>query len=202
MDRGRLIAISGCDGSGKSTLVRALIIALEERGVPVLGVSPLKPDTGGTARWARTIPVPGPLKEAWIAQYFALVLADNAQRTIRPALLAGTWVVADRWALDHLANQSALGVPPEVIGPWLGALPTPDTHLLIDVPVRVALDRIRSRSQDPGFGDGERFLARASEGMRTAGVATILDGTRTPGELLEAALAAVPDPTRTSGVTR
>lgn len=192
MERGRLIAVSGCDGSGKSTLVRALRSALEECGIPVSALSPLKPETGGVARWASGVSVPAQLRETWIAQYFALVLADNA-RAVSHALDAGTWVVADRWALDHVANQAALGVPQEEIEPWLAGLPAPDVHLLIDVPVHVARARIRARGQDPGFGDGAGFLTRAADGMRAAaaGTATVLDGTASPAELLEAALAHV-----------
>jgi dTMP kinase len=137
--------------------------------------------------------VPAELKELWIAQYFALVLVDNAQRVVRPALDAGTWVVADRWALDHLANQAALGVPEEAIGPWLDGLPTPDSHLLIDVPTNTALARVNSRTRNPGFGNGSEFLSRTAAGMRAAaaaaGVSTVLDGTRSTEELLTAALA-------------
>ena len=41
---GRLIAVSGTDGSGKTTLAKGLRARLESAGIRTVGVAPLKPE--------------------------------------------------------------------------------------------------------------------------------------------------------------
>lgn len=195
--RGRLIVVSGVDGSGKTTLLADLARVLRARGHRVTSVAALKPGTPVPLGWLREIS-PAPLlrqqAELWTAGYFALVFQHNQDRVIAPALNRGDWVLADRWGLDHLANQTALGVDP---GPWRPAIDhaiKPDVHYLIDVPAELAAERIARRGGDPGIGSGEDFLRRCTGLMRSAAVdpafspVRILDGTQSKARLLAAAL--------------
>ncbi|WP_433475108.1 dTMP kinase [Spirillospora sp. CA-142024] len=194
---GRLVAVSGIDGSGKSTLLDGLAAVLRGRGHRVVTVAALKPAATSPLPWLKQIPVGpdsrGPV-EQWIAGYFTLVLLDNAATVVRPALEAGAWVLADRWVLDHIANQGAFGVDLE---PWrtlLPSVPRPDVHFLIDVPAGIAGERIARRSTDPGVGAGEAFLSRCARLMRSEAseaTVTVLDGTAPPEDVLSAAVAAL-----------
>ncbi|WP_165956000.1 hypothetical protein [Streptomyces hainanensis] len=198
-DPGHLIAISGVDGSGKSTLAAGVAAAIQDHGHRVLQVSALKPRSPSLARWARQVELETGLdaRERWLAGYFTLVLADNAVALCRPELARGTWVVADRWLLDHLANQRAFGVELDEWLPWLTALPRPDTHLLLDVPAEVAEARVAAREGPPGIGQGAGFLDRCVKEMRSlagqasASPVTVLDGGHAPDAVLDAAMKAV-----------
>jgi dTMP kinase len=108
--RGRFISLEGGEGVGKSTQVEALAAALEARGIPVL----VTREPGGSegaeavrnlllqgddARW-------GPQAEALL---FAAARADHVQKTIRPALEQGRWVISDRFVDSSLAYQGGAG---------------------------------------------------------------------------------------------
>lgn len=198
MARGRLIAVSGVDGSGKSTLVSGLVRRLAGRGLPVRSLPALKPRDGSPVGWALRIPQPGDgaARERWIAGYFTLVLASNAAELVAPALERGEWVVADRWALDHVANQRSFGLELDEWTAWLKALPQPDVHLLVDVPPETAARRIAARGKDPGVGRSHYFLTRCRGHMRQLaeegawGPVTVLDGGVDETALLDAADAA------------
>jgi dTMP kinase len=135
--------------------------------------------------------------EHWIAGYFALVLLHHADAVVKPALRAGRWVVADRWALDHCANQQAFGVDMRPWLPLLNAVPRPDVHILLDLPVGTAERHIASRGRDPGVGSGATFLSRAAALMRAcaehpngAGI-VVMDATMPPQALLAHAVTAL-----------
>jgi dTMP kinase len=197
---GRLIAVSGVDGSGKSTLVSGLVGRLAGRGLTVHSLPALKPRDRSPVGWALRIPQPGDAdaRERWIAGYFTLVLASNAAEVVAPALERGEWVVADRWALDHVANQRSFGLDLQEWTSWLKALPQPDVHLLVDVPPETAARRIAARGKDPGAGHGHDFLARCRGHMRHLaedgawGPVTLLDGTVDETTLLDSAAKALP----------
>ncbi len=199
MPRGRLIAVSGVDGSGKSTLVSGLTRSLARRGLTVRSLPALKPRDASPVDWALRIPSAGDgeARERWIAGYFTLVLASNAAEVVNPALDRGEWVVADRWALDHVANQRSFGLELQEWAAWLKALPQPDRHLLVDVPPDLAARRIAARGKEPGVGRGHDFLTRCRGHMRelaeegTWGPVTVLDGSAEETAVLAAAETAV-----------
>ena len=104
--RGRFISLEGGEGAGKSTQVKALASALEDRGIPVLvtrepggssGAEAIRELllTGDEERW-------GPRAEALL---FAAARADHVEKTIRPALDSGRWVLSDRFLDSSLAYQ-------------------------------------------------------------------------------------------------
>jgi dTMP kinase len=94
---------------GKSTQVRALAEALEQRGIEVI----VTREPGGT-EGAETIRALLLGKEQhWDARaealLFAAARADHVERTIRPALEAGRWILADRFVDSSLAYQGGAG---------------------------------------------------------------------------------------------
>jgi dTMP kinase len=145
---GRLIALEGIDGCGKSTQAQLLAEALgaeltHEPGATELGRALrrllLDPDR----------PTPTPRAEA------LLMAADRSEHVdvvVVPALVAGRWVVTDRFSGSTLAYQGwgrGLPVDPlrDVVAWATGGL-EPDLSILVDVPLDVARERL-GRSADP-----------------------------------------------------
>ncbi len=150
MSRGRFITFEGGEGAGKSTQAAILAERLRLRGLEVVltrepGGSPNAEAvrelvvTGGADRWS-------PLAET-LLMYAAR--ADHLDRTIRPALTRGAWVVCDRFSDSTRAYQGAGGgVAVEVIdaidAEVVGA-DQPDLTLIFDLPVEVGLERAFGR---------------------------------------------------------
>ncbi|MDE3086553.1 MAG: dTMP kinase [Acidobacteriota bacterium] len=165
---GRLIAIEGIDGCGKSTQARVLAEALgavltHEPGATALGRSLrgllLDPDGDAPSERAEAL----------------LMAADRAQHVagvIRPALRAGRWVVTDRYSASTLAYQGyGRGLPLEDLRrlvAWATEELTPDLQVLVDVDPAVARGRAgtapdRLERLDASFHDRVRqgYLALA-----------------------------------------
>jgi len=108
--RGRFIALEGGEGVGKSTQVKALAEALRQRGIDVL----ITREPGGSsgAEGIRELLLGG-AEERWGARsealLFAAARADHVEKTIRPALEDGRWVLSDRFVDSSLAYQGGAG---------------------------------------------------------------------------------------------
>ena len=107
---GRFISLEGGEGVGKSTQARALHAALCERGMDCI----LTREPGGSegAEAIRELLLGG--EEArWSirseALLFAAARADHVEKTIRPALEQGRWVLSDRFVDSSLAYQGGAG---------------------------------------------------------------------------------------------
>jgi dTMP kinase len=110
VSRGRFITLEGGEGVGKSTQVKALAEALRYRGVDVL----VTREPGGSegAERIRELLLAGS-DDRWGARaevlLFAAARADHVDKTIRPALEAGRWVLCDRFTDSSLAYQGGAG---------------------------------------------------------------------------------------------
>jgi len=108
--RGRFISLEGGEGVGKSTQVKALASTLERRGIPVLVTR--EPGGSGGAEAIRELLLTGD-EERWGARaealLFAAARADHVDKTIRPALDSGRWVLSDRFLDSSLAYQGGAG---------------------------------------------------------------------------------------------
>ena len=108
--RGRFITLEGGEGAGKSTQVKALAEALANRGIDVL----VTREPGGSegAEKIRELLLAGP-EERWgpwaEALLFAAARADHVEKTIRPALENGRWLLSDRFIDSSLAYQGGAG---------------------------------------------------------------------------------------------
>lgn len=148
--RGRFITFEGGEGSGKSTQTGRLVEALAARGLDVVrtrepGGSPGAEDiralalNGAADRWSPTTET--------LLMYAAR--SDHLERTIRPALERGAWVVCDRFADSSRAYQGAGGgvdmgfieaMDAAVVGDT-----QPDLTLIFDLPVELGLERALGR---------------------------------------------------------
>ncbi len=108
--RGKFISLEGGEGVGKSTQLRALAEALRERGIDVFETR--EPGGSEAAERIRDLLLQGD-DERWStraeALLFAAARADHVERTIRPAVEAGRWVLCDRFVDSSLSYQGAAG---------------------------------------------------------------------------------------------
>ncbi len=199
--RGRLLALEGIDGCGKSTQARALAEALGAR---------LTREPGATALGARLrelllapdTPAPTPRAEA------LLMAADRAEHValvLEPALAAGEWVVSDRFAASTVAYQGYgrgldLSALRELVA-WATDGLTADLSILVDVPVEVAAARLAVGTGAAPRLDrmeqlGPEFAARVREGFLAQAAADsghwlVVDGEATIADLAAHIVAAV-----------
>jgi len=108
--RGRFISLEGGEGVGKSTQVKALAAALAARGISCLVTR--EPGGSGGAEAIRELLLQGD-ESRWGAKaealLFAAARADHVDKTIRPALAEGRWVLSDRFVDSSLAYQGGAG---------------------------------------------------------------------------------------------
>ena len=108
--RGRFITLEGGEGVGKSTQLRALSQALADRGIDC--VTTREPGGSEGAEAIRELLLQGD-EGRWSAQaealLFAAARADHVEKTIRPALDRGRWVLSDRFVDSSLAYQGGAG---------------------------------------------------------------------------------------------
>lgn len=101
---GRYIALEGSDGSGKSTVAKALVARLEAAGHEVVRVR----EPGGTAigEVIRELLLESDVLDEWAEVFlFAAQRAELAREVVDPALAAGSWVVSDRSYYSSIAYQ-------------------------------------------------------------------------------------------------
>jgi len=161
---GRFISLEGGEGMGKSTQVRALAAALTKRGVDCI----VTREPGGSpgAEAIRELLLGG-TEERWSAKAEALLFAaartDHVDKTIRPALQAGRWVLSDRFLDSSLAYQGGAGglgieavraINGFGIGEWL-----PDRTLVL----LLGDEEGRARARDRDKHDGDRIGGRSAD---------------------------------------
>jgi len=116
MPSGRFITFEGGEGSGKTTQAQVLAQRLRAKGIdPILtrepGGSPFAEQVRSLALDPATAPH-SPLSEALL---FYAARADHIEKLIRPALVAGRWVISDRFSDSTRVYQvEAGGLPLEV----------------------------------------------------------------------------------------
>ena len=106
----RFITLEGGEGVGKSTQLKALQAALAQRGVDC--VVTREPGGSEGAEAIRALLLLGD-ETRWSAEsealLFATARADHVEKTIRPALSQGKWVLSDRFLDSSLAYQGGAG---------------------------------------------------------------------------------------------
>lgn len=205
---GRLITIEGIDGAGKSTLAVALHDALRREGVPVL----LLREPGGVAlseRLRAVVKDPALRVDAAAeALIYAAARAQLVVERLRPALDAGEWVLLDRFVDSSLAYQGAgrgLGIATvrAVNDLATGGLEPDRTLLLrIDPTTGRARQGVRGESADRLEQEPDAFFATIAHAYDELAAAEpdrfrVLDASRGPDEVLQAALGALADLPRT-----
>lgn len=192
-----VVSVEGIDGAGKTSLVRGLATALESQpsNLRVAVTSEFASPLGSAIRDA--LPELPPLARAYA---FA---AERHWTIVRVAGVDADVVLWDRYVDSSIATRMAdvavgRGDPELVdVGRELAArLPRPHMTLLLQLPARLAIERVATRDRAvPSVYDvvglaalGEAFDACVAE---DPGRFVKLDATGSPEEVLEQAYAAV-----------
>lgn len=147
---GYFISLEGGEGAGKSTQIKLLKEWLE--GLELEICATREPGGSEGAEQIRDLLVKGD-GDRWVPMTEALLMAasraEHVERTIKPALHAGKWVLCDRFLDSSVAYQGAgrrLGMEKVrdlqtmALGEFL-----PDLTLILDLPVEVGLGRAKAR---------------------------------------------------------
>ncbi len=158
---GRFISLEGGEGAGKSTQAKLLAAALAARGIDAV----LTREPGGSegAEAIRTLLMQGEVTR-WSAHsealLFAAARADHVEKTIRPALAAGRWVICDRFIDSSRAYQGVAGGIDDAAVLALHGFGSrgllPDRTLLLELAPEYG--RLRAAGRDGAGAD--RFAAR------------------------------------------
>jgi dTMP kinase len=204
MARGRLITIEGVDGSGKTTLAAGLADALRARGIEAHVLR----EPGGVEvaeRIRELVHDPAltiaPRAEALL---FAAARAQLVEEALEPLLLAGTWVVLDRFVDSSLAYQGGgreLGIDEIAeINRFATRGLAPDRTLLLSVAPQLGRSRARARETlvDRLEREHDRFFSGVADAYRELagrepGRIRSLDASEPPERVLDAALAELSD---------
>ncbi len=203
--RGRFITLEGGEGVGKSTLAAALALQLAAKGVEVVrtrepGGSP------GAETLRRLILNPPDAVGGWNpvaeALLFYAARSDHLDRTIRPALARGTWVICDRFSDSTRAYQVAAG---GVGSEHFDALERmcvgadgPDLTLVLDLSMDIARTRMNARSAAQDAIESRDLAYHAAVHQAFLDIARanpqrclVLDASASPESLVQDALAEI-----------
>jgi thymidylate kinase len=150
--RGRFIALTGPDGSGKTTVARSLIddypgpTAYVHFRPPVLRPLPSRPPDVSIAPPDKGSPAHGLFDRmmGWLRLARSTVVFWLAYLIrIRPALERGTLVVADRWSYGYVAQPLALRYfgPARLAAAMVSMTPRPDLVAVLAAPADVIHER-------------------------------------------------------------
>src|SRR5947209_11425153 len=171
--RARFITFEGGEGSGKSTQIKTLAERLN--GAELRTIVTREPGGSPGAEIIRHLLLSGmgkllgPEAETLL---FAAARDDHVHAVIEPALEQGIWVLCDRFFDSTRAYQGRQGkVDPGVLNAMqrvtIGGL-KPDLTIILDVPVKVGMQRAAARRRG---GLADRFEAEDAEfheGLRDA----------------------------------
>jgi dTMP kinase len=164
------ITLEGGEGAGKSTQAALLADALCARGLTVLRTR--EPGGSPGSELLRGVLLRGEIDWSSRAEtllHFA-ARVEHVEKTIRPALAAGMWVVCDRFYDSTLAYQGyGQGADRDFILALTAMVGlVPDLTLVLDVPDVVGSSRLRGRggSADRYERLDAAFHARVNAGFR------------------------------------
>lgn len=152
---GRFITFEGGDGAGKSTQIARLAARLTDAGRTVVTTR----EPGGTplAESIRQVILSGGARAFGAegeALLFGAARADHVEKLIRPALLAGKWVLADRFLDSTHVYQGVAGGVDETLLAALDRVTVgttrPNLTIVLDLPAEIGLRRLAVRLATTG----------------------------------------------------
>src|SRR5688500_16311663 len=137
---GRLIAVEGLDGSGKSTQVYLLKRWMENQGLKVYF------SEWNSSELVKAATSKGKKRELLSPTTFSLIhatdFADRYERHLVPLLRAGYLVLCDRYIYTAYARDTVRGCRPEWVRGIYGFAALPDLTFFFKTKLEVSLQRI------------------------------------------------------------
>lgn len=202
MEKGKFIALEGIDGSGKSSQLGRLVSRLRKLGVPCHPTrEPTQRPVGALIR--KALNGQPPLDPRVIAALYAADRLDhlvNDRDGLCSAIDQGITVVSDRYYFSSYAYHSV-----DVDMEWVieansisAGLLRPTVTVFLDIPVELAMERIRQNRDHTELFEREERLRQtrelyfeAFERLRDAETVAVVDGVGTEDEVMERVWAAV-----------
>lgn len=136
---GKLIAIEGADGSGRSTQIRLLTDWLEGHGYATSNVGLKRSNL--VSEELEAAMQGNVLSPITLSLFYATDFADQLENIIIPALKAGFIVLADRYIYTLMARDIVRGTNREWIESLYGIALVPDAVFYLDVAPRFLVER-------------------------------------------------------------
>jgi dTMP kinase len=137
---GRLVAVEGIDGSGKSTQIYLLKRWLELQGLKVFFTE------WNSSALVKAATSKGKKRELLSPTTFSLIhatdFADRYERQLLPLLRAGYIVLCDRYIFTAFARDIVRGCRPEWVRGIYNFAALPDLTFFFKAPLEVSLSRI------------------------------------------------------------
>lgn len=137
---GKLIAVEGLDGSGKSTQIHLVKRWLELEGYRVFFTQ------WNSSTMVKRATTRGKTQQLLTPTTFSLIhatdFADRYERQILPLLRAGYIVLADRYIFTALARDAVRGVDQDWVEKLYSFAVHPDITFYFRVPLETSLNRI------------------------------------------------------------
>jgi dTMP kinase len=137
---GRLIAVEGLDGSGKSTQIYLLKRWLELQGLKVFF------SEWNSSELVKNATSKGKKRELLSPTTFSLIhatdFADRYERQLVPLLRAGYLVLCDRYIFTAFGRDTVRGCPPEWVRGIYNFAAMPDLVFFFKAPLEISLQRI------------------------------------------------------------
>ena len=183
---GVLVNLEGIDGCGKSTQSKLLLEKLEGEGEKVIILKEPTKRPHGQKLWD-VLHGKRKASNEEILELFVLDRKQHVEEKIQPALDDGTMILMDRYYYSSMAYQVAGGIDVEDIREKHVFAPRPDVVLIFDLPVSVALERVKGHSDADEF-EKEEHLEKVREAyldLENDPLVRIVDATGTPEEIFE-----------------
>lgn len=181
---GVLVNLEGIDGCGKSTQSKLLLEKLEGEGEKVIILKEPTKRPHGQKLWDVLHGKRKATNEE-ILELFVLDRIQHVEEKIQPALDDGTVILMDRYYYSSMAYQVAGGIDVEEIREKHAFAPKPDIVLIFDLPVSIALERVKGHSDADEF-EKEEHLEKVREAyldLENDPLVRIVDATGTPEEI-------------------
>ena len=181
---GVLVNLEGIDGCGKSTQSKLLLEKLEGEGEKVIVLKEPTKRPHGQKLWD-VLHGKRKASNEEILELFVLDRKQHVEEKIQPALDDGAVVLMDRYYYSSMAYQVAGGIDVEEIREKHIFAPKPDVVLIFDLPVSVALERVKGHSDADKF-EKEEHLEKVREAyldLENDPLVRIVDATGTPEEI-------------------
>ena len=195
--KNRFITIEGCEGSGKTSIIKLICEEFKKRGIDFL--STREPGGSKISEQIRNVILNvNNTKMDYMTEalLYAASRRQHLEEIVKPALNEGKVVICDRYLDSSLAYQGyarGLGIE-EVynINMYATSGFLPDLTIYIDIPVEVGLGRIKENNRDVNRLDLEKvaFHNKVREGyLKIASMypdrIKVIDGNATLEEVFE-----------------
>ncbi len=195
--KARFITIEGCEGSGKTTILKKLCAEFKEKNIKFFATR--EPGGSKISEQIRNVILNvenTKMDYMTEALLYAASRRQHLEEIVKPALNDGAIVLCDRYLDSSLAYQGyarGLGID-EVyaINMYATSGFLPELTIYIDIPVEVGLERITSNNRDVNRLDLEKvsFHSKVREGYleiakKYSDRIVTIDGVGTPDEVYE-----------------